>query len=89
MPHKGKCLRCGDKGHFARNCPNAWGKSAPPAEPDVGLSSDLRDDSAPADVVPDPPAVDPSVVDPPAPNPVVVVIEEGSVVPVAGFCPCC
>jgi len=86
-PHKGKCLWCGDEGHFARNCANPWGKSVPPADPDVGLSSDLCDDSAPADVMPDPPAVDPSVVDPLAPYPVVVIIKEGSVSPVAGDSP--
>lgn len=86
-PHKSKCLWCGDEGHFACHCPNPWGKSVPPADPDVGLSSDLCDDSAPADVMPDPPAVDPSVVDPLAPYPVVVIIKEGSVSPVAGDSP--
>ena len=28
-PHKGKCIQCGGKRHFARNCPTPWGNAPP------------------------------------------------------------
>lgn len=49
----------------------------------AGSSGDSHDDPAPADVVADPF----SAVDPPVHDPVVVVIDEGSVAPVAGVPP--
>lgn len=82
-PHKGKCIRCGEKGHFARNCQNAWGNAAP-AEAAPGPPGDSSVDPVVADEVSDPP----SGVDPPTSDPVqVVVVEEGCVTPVSGFPP--
>lgn len=76
-PHKGKCIRCGEKGHFARNCHNAKNVSVPAAA--AGPSNDPSADLAPADVVVDPP----SSVDLPAADPatVVVVNEDSGVHP--------
>lgn len=82
-PHKGKCIRCGEKGHFARNCQNAWGNAAP-AEAAPGQPGDPSVDPVVADEVSDPP----SGVDPPTSDPVqVVVVEEGCVTPVSGIPP--
>ena len=87
-PHKGKCIWCGEKGHFARNCPNLCNRSSA-AEPAAGTSDAVAADPAPvvaSDTSPDVDAVpgpSPSV-DAPAPDSVVVVIDEGGVGPESG-----
>ena len=90
MPHKGKCIRCGEKGHFVRNCPIPWG-NAPPAEPVVSVSGVSRDDLTPAVAGAEPPsAADPPAGDPPAPDSVVeVMLKEGGAAPVSGVPPSC
>ena len=88
-PYKGKCIRCGEKGHFAHNCPTTWG-NAPPAEPVVSVSGVSRDDLTPAVAGVDPPsAADPPAGDAPAPDAVVEVMEEGGAAPVSGVPPSC
>ena len=79
-PHKGKCIRCGEKGHFAHNCRNPWGNAtsagpAPGTCSDTGLIGDPPADQAATHVEPD----FPSGVDPPASDPAQVSVVDGVV----------
>ena len=70
-PNRDKCRRCGESGHFARSCPNAW--------------SSLRSSNAtPASVVdfpPLPPAPRPSVGEPSSLALTLIILLMGPVTP--------
>ena len=64
FPNKNKCRRCWETGHFARSCPNPWGRTA---MTENAASEDFPDLSPTARSVDDPP---------PAPNSVDVILDD-------------